>query len=141
MSESQMDRETQQILVIDNNVRHRNLCERALSEEGFAVTAVAEGFSAIRAMASCRFVLAVVAVELPGMLDGLATMRQLRVRQPWLRALFTGKVSGWPWWWSVADSDEFIAAPFHRHDLLGCVFELLQRDVDRASRREHHRVV
>jgi len=136
-----MDREAQQILVIDNDTRRRQLCERALAEEGFAVTAVAEGFSAIRAAGSHRFALAVVAVELPGTLDGLATMRQLRARQPWLKALFTGKVSGWPWWWSVADSDEFIPAPFHRHDLLGCVFELLQRDVGRAGRRDHHRVV
>ena len=85
--------------------------------------------------------MAVVAVDLPGTLDGLATMRQLRVRQPWLRALFSGKVSGWPWWWSVADSDEFIPSPFHRHDLLGCVFELLQRDAGLAGRRDRHRVI
>jgi DNA-binding NtrC family response regulator len=136
-----MQRETQQILVIDNDTRRRQLCERALSEEGFSVTAVAEGFSAIRAAGTRRFALVVAAVELPGTLDGLATMRQLRVRQPWLRALFTGKVSGWPWWWSVADCDEFIASPFQRHDLLGCVFELLQRDVGRVGRRDHHRVL
>lgn len=136
-----MERETQQILVIDNDARRRQLCERALAEEGFGVTAVAEGFSAIRVAGSRRFALVVAAVELPGTLDGLATIRQLRVRQPWLRALFTGKVSGWPWWWSVADCDEFIASPYQRHDLLGCVFELLQRDVGATGRRDHHRMV
>jgi two-component system, OmpR family, phosphate regulon response regulator OmpR len=136
-----MDQEAQQILVIDNDTRRRQLCERALSEEGFRVTAVTEGFSAIRVAGSRRFALALAAVELPGSLDGLATLRQLRVRQPWVKALFTGKLSGWPWWWSVADSDEFIPSPFHRHDLLGCVFELLQRDDRRPGRRNRHRVV
>jgi len=135
-----MDPETQQILIIDNDTKRRQRSERALTEEGFVVTAVADGFSAIRATGSRRFALAVTAVDLPGSLDGLATMRQLRARQPWLKALFTGDASGWPWWWSVADSDEFIPSPFHRHDLLGCVFELLQREVGHAGRRNRNRV-
>ena len=29
--------------------------------------------------------------------------------------------------WSQHDNDDFIAAPFNRRDLLGCIFELLQR--------------
>ena len=135
-----MDPETQQILIVDSNAKRRQLSERALSEEGFAVTAVADGFSAVRAAGSQRFALVLAAVELPGSLDGLATMRLLRARQPWLRALFTGGVSGWPWWWSVADSDEFIPSPFHRHDLLGCVFELLQRETGTVGQRGRTRV-
>src|SRR5579863_462833 len=111
-----MDPETTQILVIDNDAGRRQLSQRVLGEQGFAVTAVADGFSAIRAAGSRRFVLALAAVQLPGSLDGLATIRQLRARQPWLKALFTGDVAGWPWWWSVAESDEFIPSPFHRHD-------------------------
>ncbi len=136
-----MDPEAPQILVIDNDTGRRQLSQRALSEEGFAVTAVAEGFSAIRAARSRRFALALAAVELPGSLDGLATMRQLRVRQPWLKALFTGDTAGRPWWWSVAESDEFIPSPFHRRDLLGCVFELLQREVGHAGQRDRSRAL
>lgn len=128
-----MDPEAQQILVIDGDALRRQRSERILSEEGFIVTAVAEGFSAIRAAATRRFALALAAVQLPGTLDGPATLRQLRARQPWLKALFTGEVAGRPWWWPAPACDDFIAAPFHRRDLLGCVFELLQREVGQGG--------
>jgi DNA-binding response OmpR family regulator len=118
--------EAQRILVIDCDAERRQRSARLLGDEGFAVTAVAEGFSAIRAAGRCRFSLVVAAVVLPGTLDGLATVRQMRARQPWLRALFTGDAAQRPWL-PVAGSDDFIAAPFHRRDLLGCAFELLQR--------------
>jgi DNA-binding response OmpR family regulator len=91
------------------------------------VTAVAEGFSAVRAAADHRFALAVVAVDLPGVLDGVATLRQMRGRQPRLRALFTGDPTRRPPRLD-ADRDDFIGAPFQRRELLGCVFELLQRE-------------
>ncbi len=120
--------EGKQILVIDDDTRRRQLIERILIEEGFAVTAVAQGFSAIRAAANGPFALAIAAVDLPGTLDGAATLRQIRARQHGLKALFTG---------DVVQSrrhpdrmgDDFIPSPFHRRDLLGCVFELLQREI------------
>ena len=138
LSELQMYPKAQQILVIDDDPERRQLSVRVLSDEGFTVTAVAEGFSAIRAASSQRFALALAAVELPGALDGLATVRQLRARQPWLKALFTGDVAQRAWW-PRPGCDDFIAAPFHRRDLLGGVFELLQREVRRApaSCRDH----
>ena len=115
-----------QILVIDDDAERRRLSERTLIAEGFAVTAVPEGFSAIRAARRGRFALVVAAVSLPGMLDGPTTLRELRARQPWLKALFTGDVTGRPRC-ADCDRDDFIAAPFLGRDLLGCVFELLQR--------------
>jgi CheY-like chemotaxis protein len=132
--------EGKQILVIDHDTRRRQLIERILIEEGFAVTAVAEGFSAIRAAQSGRFALAITAVGLPGMLDGLTTMRQLRSRQPWLKALFTGDVACRPQC-PGHDCDDFIPSPFDRRDLLGGVFELLQREVAHAEsdRRDRNR--
>jgi DNA-binding response OmpR family regulator len=140
MREQQMYPEGQQVLVIDDDARRRDLIERTLIAEGFAVTAVAEGFSAIRAAASDRFALAIAAVNLPGTLDGPATMRQLRGRQPRLKVLFTGDVTQWP---RRPDRicDDFIPSPFHRRDLLGCVFELLQRDIAHAeiTPRDHSR--
>lgn len=117
------------ILIIDDAARRRELSERVLSEAGFAVTAVPEGFSAIRTASSQQFALAIAALELPGALDGLATVHQIRVRQPWLKVLFTGDVGRFPWHRN-RDCDDFIAAPFDRRDLLGCVFELLQRPVE-----------
>jgi two-component system phosphate regulon response regulator OmpR len=140
MKEQQMYPEGQQILVIDDDARRRQLIERTLIEEGFTVTAVAEGFSAIRAAASDRFVLAIAAVSLPGTLDGPATLRQLRGREPRLKVLFTGDVMQWP---RRPDRicDDFIPSPFHRRDLLGCVFELLQREIvhGEIAHRDHSR--
>ena len=132
--------EGKHILVIDSEARRRQLTERVLAEEGFAVTAVAEGFSAIRAAASCRFVLAVAAARLPGTLDGLATLHQIRARQPWLKALFTGDAAGRPPL-PDRDRDDFIASPFQRRELLGCVFELLQREssLEHVGRRDRGR--
>ena len=115
------------ILVIENDTRRRHQAERLLTGEGFAVTAVSEGFSAVRAAAHWRFALVVAALHLPGTLDGVVTLRQLRLRQPWLKALFVGAAAARPPWLDP-DREDFIAAPMHRRDLLGCVFELLQRN-------------
>jgi CheY-like chemotaxis protein len=115
------------ILVIESEVRRRHQAERLLAEEGFAVTAVAEGFSAIRAAAQGRFALAVAALDLPGALGGVATLQHIRLRQPWLKALFVGEAAARPGWLDP-DREDFIAAPMHRRDLLGCIFELLQRE-------------
>ena len=128
--------EGKQILVIDDDATRRQLSERVLVSAGFAVTAVAHGFSAIRAADRRRFVLALAAASLPGMLDGAATVRQIRTRQPWLKALFTGDAAGRPW--PQRDCDEFISSPFRSCELLGGVFELLQRNdvprhLDRAG--------
>jgi DNA-binding response OmpR family regulator len=126
----QMYHQGSHILVIEREARRRHQAERLLTEEGFTVTAVGEGFSAIRAAAQGRFALAVAALDLPGTLDGAATLHQLRLRQPWLKALFVGEPAARPDWLD-ADHEDFIAAPMHRRDLLGCVFELLQRDGER----------
>ena len=118
--------EGKHILLIDSDAQRRRLSQRVLTEEGFIVTAVAEGFSAIRAAAGRRFALAVVAAELPGTLDGVATMRQIRVRQPWLKALFISDPAGRPAW-PDPERDDLIGPHFHRRELLGCTFELLER--------------
>lgn len=130
----------QQILIIDDDARRRELSERVLVEAGFAVTAVAEGFSAIRAAGSRRVALAIAAVELPGALDGVSTVHQIRARQPWLKTLFTGDVSRRQWRRN-RECDDFIASPFDHRDLLGCVFELLQREVgdEQAGRGDQNR--
>lgn len=115
------------ILVVDNEPERRGLIAQVLADEGFAVTAVGEGLAGLRALAEQRFSLAVAAIRLPGTFDGLSFIRQARARQPWLRGLLTGGYEARlpP---HNPDRDNFIAAPFYRHELLGCVFELLERD-------------
>src|SRR5579872_996583 len=106
-----MSFDAKHILVIDEDVERRQLIGCILADEGFAVTTVAEGFSAIRLAARRQFALALVALCLPGMLDGAATVRHIRSRQPWLKALYTGDAAQWPWR-PGPDSDDFIASPF-----------------------------
>ncbi len=130
--------EAQEILVVDSDAERRQRSAGVLADEGFAVTAVAEGFSAVRAASRRRFAMVVVAMELPGTLDGVAAVRQMRARQPWLRALFTGDGVRRPWC-PAAGLDDFIAAPFHRRDLLGCVFELLQRHTRQPGQPDRSR--
>jgi CheY-like chemotaxis protein len=115
------------ILVIDSDGRRRQQTERLLTDDGLVVSAAGEGFSAIRTAAGCRFALVIISLDLPGVLDGNATLRQLRQRQPWLKALFVGPAAAPPQWLDP-EREDFIAAPIYRRELLGCVFELLQRD-------------
>jgi hypothetical protein len=67
-------------------------------------------------------------------------MRQIRARQPWVKTLFTGDVAQRPVL-PGRDRDDFIPSPFHLRDLLGCVFELLHREVAPDAERggEHRR--
>jgi two-component system response regulator MprA len=114
------------ILVIDSDAARRQLCARVLADEGFTVTVASEGLSAIRAANGRRFALAVAALRLPGSLDGLTVLRLIRARQPALKALYTGPAARRP---RLSDGtcDDFIPLPFQPRELLGCVFELLQR--------------
>jgi CheY-like chemotaxis protein len=131
----------QEILVVVDDRERRERAVRILADEGFAVTAAAEGLAALRAVGTRRYALVVTAARLPGSLDGLTTVRQARTRQPWLKALFIEDrahrpVRGNP------ETDDVIAAPFERHELLGCTFELLHRgtaeiaDLSRRARTE-----
>ena len=117
----------QHILVVDHNPVRRQLIERVLKAEGLVVIAVAEGFSAIRAAGRQAFSLIVAALDLPGTLDGLETVRQARKLQPRLKALFIGAGALAPRQ-AMGEFDDFIPAPFRRRELIGCVFELLQRE-------------
>jgi CheY-like chemotaxis protein len=118
--------EGHEILVVIDDGESRERVARILGSEGFAITVAAEGLAALRALAAKRFALVVAATGLPGSLDGRTTVRQARARQPWLKALLIddGRERydrGNP------ETEDFIAAPFERHELIGCTFELLQR--------------
>ena len=114
------------ILVVVHEPQRRERIVRLLAGEGFAVSEAAEGLAALRTSAGHRFALIIAATDLPGSLDGAAVVRRMRQRQPWLKVLYTGE----PVARSVlghSTGDDFIAAPFERHELIGCVFELLHR--------------
>ena len=116
-----------EILVIDGDEGTRVLMGQILAEQGFAVTAVGDGSTALRRIEAKPFALVVAEIRLPGALDGMTTIRQARARQPGLKCLFTSGFAPAPLSNNV-ELEDFIAKPFHRRDLVGCVFELLQRD-------------
>ena len=124
--------EGQEILVVVDDRERRERIARILGDEGFAVTAAAEGLAALRAVGARRYSLVVAARHLPGSLDGVTTVRQARARQPWLKALYIddGASRREP---CDPDVDDFIAAPFERRELIGCTFELLHRGTTAAT--------
>jgi DNA-binding response OmpR family regulator len=128
--------EGQEILVVVDDHEAGERIARILRDEGFAVTAAAAGLAALRAINTHRFAAIVASTRLPGSLDGRTTVRQARARQPRLKALFvddrrsddTRPMLPNPAL-SNPDSDDLIFAPFERHELVGCVFELLHREM------------
>ena len=82
------------------------------------------------------FAVVIAAIGLPGALDGLTAVRRARALQPRLKCLFTSCFAPTPPW-RKAELDEFIAKPFHPRELLGCVFELIERDAAPSSAAEH----
>ncbi len=68
---------THRILIIDDDLRLRELLLRYLAEQGFAVKAVADGAEMDKILARNRFDLLVLDLMLPNE-DGLAILRRLR---------------------------------------------------------------
>src|SRR6476659_7068461 len=67
----------QKILVVDDDLRLRDLLKRYLSEQGFAVDTVADAAAMDRQQGRVRYDLMVLDLMLPGE-DGLAICRRLR---------------------------------------------------------------
>lgn len=133
--------EGQEILVVIAERERRERVARLLCAEGFAVTEAAEGLAALRAVNNGRYELVIAGAQLPGSLDSTATVRQARLRQPWLKALYIEEC-GIRRHRAGCHGEDVIAAPFERHELIGCTFELLQRgavemiDLARRARTE-----
>jgi CheY-like chemotaxis protein len=133
--------EGQDILVVIDDKERRERVVRILADEGFSVTEAAEGLTALRAIGARRYSMIVAAARLPGSVDGRTTVRQARTRQPWLKALYLEDRTQLPTRGNP-EADDVIATPFERHELIGCTFELLQRnaagiaDLSRRARTE-----
>jgi DNA-binding response OmpR family regulator len=119
----------QDILVVIDDTAQRARIAHLLADEGFGVTEAPEGLSALRAIGARRYALMIAALRLPGSLDGHSTVRQARLRQPWLKTLYTDEYGHRPER-GDPETEDFIPLPCERYELLGCVFELLQRTND-----------
>jgi two-component system phosphate regulon response regulator OmpR len=71
------NKERYRILIVDDDARLRNLLERYLDEQGFAIKAVADAAQMDRALTREHFDLMVLDLMLPGE-DGLSICRRLR---------------------------------------------------------------
>src|SRR3954471_23670882 len=71
----------QKILVVDDDLRLRDLLKRYLGEQGFAVDTVPDAPAMDRQMGRVRYDLLVLDLMLPGE-DGFAICRRLRAADP-----------------------------------------------------------
>jgi class 3 adenylate cyclase len=72
------------VLVVDDDARNREMLERRLARHGYRVTAAADGYAALEALAASTtapFDLLLLDVMMPG-IDGVEVLRRIRVTHP-----------------------------------------------------------
>ncbi|MFZ3222823.1 MAG: two-component system response regulator OmpR [Rugosibacter sp.] len=116
------------ILVVDDDLRLRQLLERYLSEQNFAVKAVADSLSMNRALERERFDLMVLDLMLPGE-DGLAICRRLRGEKndmPIIMLTAKGdeieRIVG-----LEMGADDYLPKPFNPRELVARIHAVLRR--------------
>ena len=78
------------ILVVDDDMSARTTFSSVLRQEGYRVTAVKNGYEAIKAIDEESFDLALVDLRMPGM-DGIEVLEKIKTRRPQTRVIiFTG---------------------------------------------------
>ena len=78
------------ILVVDDDMSVRTTFSSVLRQEGYRVTAVKNGYEAIKAIDEESFDLALVDLRMPGM-DGIEVLEKIKTRRPQTRVIiFTG---------------------------------------------------
>lgn len=78
------------ILVVDDDMSVRTTFSSILRKEGYRVTAVKDGYEAIKAIDEEDFDLALVDLRMPG-LDGIEVLEKIKSRRPQTRVIiYTG---------------------------------------------------
>src|SRR5215813_5842425 len=118
----------QKILVVDDDLRLRDLLKRYLSEQGFAVDTVPDAAAMDRSMQRVRYDLIVLDLMLPGE-DGLAICRRLRAAaNPVAVIMLTAKgddvdrILG-----LEMGADDYLAKPFNPRELVARIHAVLRR--------------
>ncbi len=131
------------IAVVDDDREIRSLLTQFLEKHGFRVSAVGDGRSLRRLLASQRIDLVVLDVMLPGGEDGLTLCRQISATGQLPIIMLTGKsdevdrIIG-----LEIGADDYLAKPFNPRELLARVRNVLRRwdfaprkpDIREASR-------
>ena len=118
----------QKILVVDDDLRLRDLLKRYLTEQGFAVDTVPDGNAMDRQMQRVRYDLLVLDLMLPGE-DGLAICRRLRAGAndvPVVMLTAKGddvdRILG-----LEMGADDYLAKPFNPRELVARINAVLRR--------------
>lgn len=118
----------QKILVIDDDLRLRDLLKRYLSEQGFAVDTVPDAAAMDRQQQRVRYDLMVLDLMLPGE-DGLAVCRRLRSERngvPIIMLTAKGddvdRIVG-----LEMGADDYLAKPFNPRELVARIHAVLRR--------------
>ena len=118
----------QKILVVDDDLRLRDLLKRYLSEQGFAVDTVPDAAAMDRSLQRVRYDLIVLDLMLPGE-DGLSICRRLRAagdRTPII--MLTAKVEDVDRIVGLeVGADDYLPKPFNPRELLARVHAVLRR--------------
>jgi len=120
----------EKILVVDDDARLRNLLQRFLEEEGYAVKAVGDGEQMDRALSRELYQLIVLDLMLPGE-DGLAICQRLRAKGnavPIIMLTAKGdegdRITG-----LEAGADDYLPKPFNPRELIARIKAVLRRQV------------
>jgi two-component system phosphate regulon response regulator OmpR len=118
----------QKILVVDDDLRLRDLLKRYLSEQGFAVDTVPDAGAMDRQQQRVRYDLMVLDLMLPGE-DGLAICRRLRSRGSSLPIIMltakgddVDRIVG-----LEMGADDYLAKPFNPRELVARIHAVLRR--------------
>ena len=118
----------QKILVVDDDLRLRDLLKRYLTEQGFAVDTVADSASMERQLQRVRYDLVVLDLMLPGE-DGLAICRRLRAAGSDVSIIMltakgddVDRILG-----LEMGADDYLAKPFNPRELVARIHAVLRR--------------
>jgi two-component system, OmpR family, phosphate regulon response regulator OmpR len=118
----------QKILVVDDDLRLRDLLKRYLGEQGFAVDTVPDAAAMDRQMQRVRYDLVVLDLMLPGE-DGLAACKRMRAaRENVAVIMLTAKgddvdrIVG-----LEIGADDYVAKPFNPRELVARIHAVLRR--------------
>jgi two-component system, OmpR family, phosphate regulon response regulator OmpR len=118
----------QKILVVDDDLRLRDLLKRYLGEQGFAVDTVPDAAAMDRQMQRVRYDLMVLDLMLPGE-DGLAVCRRLRAAGEKIALIMltakgddVDRIMG-----LEMGADDYVAKPFNPRELVARIHAVLRR--------------
>ncbi|MEX0753094.1 MAG: response regulator, partial [Xanthobacteraceae bacterium] len=122
------------ILIVDDHREIRDLVSRALSKEGFRVSAAADGRAMRKTMADSRIDLILLDLMLPGE-DGLSICRTLRAESNVPIIMLTAKgdevdrVVG-----LEMGADDYLPKPFGSRELIARIKAVLRRSQEKVSK-------